>query len=226
MLIQIAIDGPSGAGKSTMAKIVASQKGFLYLDTGAMYRAFGLYAILQGVDFNGSDKYEDKLISLLDNFNLDIKYVDNEQQVFVNGKNVNKMIRTPDVSLAASKVAVVPEVRIKMVEIQRDIAERNNVVMDGRDIGTYVLPNANVKIFLTASAEARATRRFDELKLKGNNEVTYEEVLNDMKFRDQNDSTRAFAPLKKADDAVLLDTTFLDISQSVQKIKELIDEKL
>jgi len=226
MLIQIAIDGPSGAGKSTMAKIVAKEKGFLYLDTGAMYRSFGLYAILQGVNFNGTEDYSEKLISLLDKFNLDIKYVDNEQQVFVNGKNVNKMIRTPDVSLAASKVAVVPAVRIKMVEIQREIAQKNNVVMDGRDIGTYVLPNANVKIFLTASAEARATRRFDELKQKGNTDVTYDEVLNDMKFRDQNDSSRSFAPLKQAEDAILLDTTYLDIAQSVQKIKELIDEKL
>lgn len=228
MSVQIAIDGPSGAGKSTIAKIIAKEKGFLYLDTGAMYRAFGLYAIRQGVNFEIWDENRDgsELVDLLEHFCLDIIYEDGVQQVVVNGENVGDLIRTPEVSLAASKVAVIPEVRVKLVEIQRTIADRNNVVMDGRDIGSYVLPNATVKIFLTADVEDRAQRRFLELQEKGISDVSFVDVLADMRFRDHNDSSRAFAPLRCADDAVKVDTTGCALDQAVDKIRKVIDTKL
>ena len=228
MSVQIAIDGPSGAGKSTIAKIIAREKGFLYLDTGAMYRAFGLYAIRRGVDFENWEEDRDgsRLESLLDDFHLDIVYKDGVQQVIVNGENVSDLIRTPEVSLAASKVAVIPAVRVKLVEIQRSVADRNDVVMDGRDIGSYVLPDATVKIFLTADVEDRARRRFLELQEKGDLTVAFEDVLADMKFRDHNDSTRAFAPLKCAKDAIQVDTTGCELEQAVCKIRKVIDTKL
>lgn len=222
----IAIDGPSGAGKSTLAKKVAKKLGYIYLDTGAMYRAFGLYCIENGVDFSADDSENQKKIEdLTENFSLDVIYEKENQQVYVNGINVTSFIRTPEVSIAASKVAVVPKVRLKLVEIQRQIAEKNDVVMDGRDIGSYVLPNAAVKVFLTASAEIRAKRRFDELREKGNLEVTYEEVLIDMKFRDTNDSSRAFAPLMKVEDAVLLDTSEMTEDESEQALINIIENK-
>ena len=228
MSVQIAIDGPSGAGKSTIAKLIAREKGFLYLDTGAMYRAFGLYAIRKGIVFENWERERDgsALTSLLKDFRLTVLYEDGVQQVVVNGENVNDAIRTPEVSLAASKVAVVPEVRLKLVEIQREIAASNNVVMDGRDIGSYVLPNAAIKIFLTADVEDRARRRFLELKEKGSTDVAFADVLADMKFRDHNDSTRAFAPLRRAEDAILVDTTGCELEEAVSKIKKVIDEKL
>lgn len=227
MSIQIAIDGPSGAGKSTMAKMLAKEKGYIYLDTGAMYRSFGLYAIERGIDFeiwNSEDS--NRLVEIIGDFTLDIVYIDESQHVIVNGEDVTGLIRTPAVSLAASKVAAVPEVRLKLVEIQRQIAGNSNVVMDGRDIGSYVLPDATVKIFLTADAEDRARRRFLELQEKNDSSVTFEEVLADMKFRDQNDSTRAFSPLTCAEDAIRLDTTGCTLEEAVAKIKKVVDERI
>lgn len=223
----IAIDGPSGAGKSTLAKKVAHKFGYIYLDTGAMYRAFGLFAIENGVDFSKPDsEIKEKLEILTENFSLNVVYENGSQQVYSNGTNVTGLIRTPEVSIAASKVAVVPKVRIKLVEIQREIASKNAVVMDGRDIGSYVLPNASVKVFLTASAEVRAQRRFIELQAKGHTDVTYDEVLNDMKFRDANDSSRAFAPLKQAEDAVLLDTSDMTEVESEEALISIIKSKI
>ena len=223
----IAIDGPSGAGKSTLAKKIAKKLGYIYLDTGAMYRAFGLFAIENGVDFSKPDsEIKEKLEELTEAFSLDVVYEGDNQQVIANGRNVTGMIRTPEVSIAASKVGVVPKVRLKLVELQRKIASRSDVVMDGRDIGSYVLPDAAVKVFVTASVEVRAQRRFIELKAKGNEAVTYEEVLADMKFRDANDSSRAFAPLKQAEDAVLLDTSDLDEAQSENALIDIIKGKI
>ena len=228
MSVQIANDGPSGAGKSTIAKILAGERDFIYLDTGAMYRAFGLYAIKNGLDFVSWDADRDfgLLRGLLDRFTLEIEYRDGSQYVIVNGEDFTSQIRSPEVSLAASKVAVVPEVRRKLVEIQRRIAAKNDVVMDGRDIGSYVLPNATVKIFLTASPEDRARRRFSELREKGDEEVQYDQVLEDMRFRDQNDSTRAFAPLVCAPDAVRVDTTGCSLEEAVAKLRKIVEERL
>lgn len=227
MSIQIAIDGPSGAGKSTMAKMLAREKGYIYLDTGAMYRSFGLYAIERGIDFETwNSENSNRLVEIIGDFTLDIVYIDESQHVIVNGEDVTGLIRTPPVSLAASKVAAVPEVRLKLVEIQRQIAGNSNVVMDGRDIGSYVLPDATVKIFLTADAEDRARRRFLELQEKNDSSVTFEEVLADMKFRDQNDSTRAFSPLTCAEDAIRLDTTGCTLEEAVAKIKKVVDERI
>lgn len=223
----IAIDGPSGAGKSTLAKKIAKKFGYIYLDTGAMYRAFGLFAIENGVDFTLPVEDNKKILeALTDDFTLDVIYEDGNQQVYANGKNVTGLIRTPEVSIAASKVAVIPKVRLKLVEIQRNIASKNNVVMDGRDIGSYVLPDAAVKVFLTASVEVRAQRRYEELREKGNMQVTYNEVLSDMKFRDANDSSREFAPLKQAADAVLLDTSDMTEAESETALIEIVNGKI
>lgn len=222
MSVQIAIDGPAGAGKSTIAKIISKDLGFLYLDTGAMYRSFGLFALNKGVDCSNAKA----LISILDNFNLDIVYENGVQQLVVNNENVTSSIRTPEVSLAASLVAVVPAVRLKLVELQRKIAEVNSVVMDGRDIGSYVLPNANIKIFLTATVDDRAMRRLLEMQEKGDTSVTFESVKKDMEFRDNNDSSRAFAPLIKADDAIEVNTTGFDLDQSIGIIKSIVEKRL
>jgi cytidylate kinase len=225
----IALDGPSGAGKSTIAKTIAKEMNFLYLDTGAMYRAFGLFAIRNGVDFSGSwsDKgNDDKLISLLGSFDLDVRYVDGVQRVFVCGEDYTDFIRTNEVSKAASAVAVVSAVRLKMVELQRKIASGNDVVMDGRDIGTYVLPNATVKVFVTASPIARARRRYKELIDKGDVSHTFEQVYNDMIERDKNDSSRSFAPLTRADDATLLDTTDLNLEESIDAVRTIVKNRL
>ena len=222
----IAIDGPSGAGKSTLARKTAQKLGYLYLDTGAMYRAFGLYAIRRGIDFSLPDAENTEKIKLLaETFSIGISYEQGAQQVFVAGENVTALIRTPEVSLAASKVAVVPEVRLRLVALQRKIAAEHNVVMDGRDIGSYVLKDAGVKIFLTASAEVRAGRRLKELREKGNRKITFEEVLRDLQFRDENDSSRAFAPLVRAEDAVLLDTSALSEAESEEALLAIIRNK-
>ena len=225
----IAIDGPSGAGKSTIAKAIARDMKYLYLDTGAMYRAFGLYAIKNGVDFSGewsTKRNEKRLIALLTDFDLDVRYVDGVQRVFVGGEDYTDYIRTNEVSKAASAVAVVSAVRLKMVELQRRIAAGANMVMDGRDIGTYVLPNAAVKVFVTASPLARAKRRFKELQEKGDNSHTFEQVYSDMIERDKNDSSRAFAPLSRADDAALLDTTDLNLEESIAAVQNIVLSKL
>lgn len=219
-MINIAIDGPSGAGKSTIAKSIAARKKITYLDTGAMYRAVGLKVYL-----TNSDMYDKNQLShILDNLDLDIKYVNGEQKVFLDGKDVSKDIREHHISKLASDVSAIPACRLKLVELQRRIAEKSDCLLDGRDIGTYVLPDANVKIFLTASPEVRATRRYKELLSKGQ-KVEYDKVLSDINERDKNDSSRAFAPLKKADDAVEIDSSDMTIEQVIAVIDEILSQK-
>lgn len=220
--ISIAIDGPAGAGKSTIAKEIAKRLGFVYVDTGAMYRAVALYAIQHGVDTKNSDGM---LVKILDQIEIDISFIDGLQHIFLNGRDVSEQIRKPEVSIGSSNVAVVPEVRIKLVELQRRLAEKENVIMDGRDIGTYVLPNADIKIFLTASVQERAKRRYDE-QIKKGIACSLEEVEKDIEYRDRNDSSRAFAPLKKAEDAVLIDTTGNTLEKSISIVLDFIKERL
>lgn len=219
--IRIAIDGPAGAGKSTIAKDIAKTLGVVYLDTGAMYRAVAYEANKNKIDVAKTDE----IAHLMQGLQLEIKYKDGEQSIFVNGEDVTGKIRTPEVTKCSSVVAAIPEVRLKLVEIQRQIADKQSVVMDGRDIGTYVLPNAEVKIFLTASVEERARRRSEDLIQKGIN-MPFAEILKDIAERDHNDSTRAFAPLKKAEDAVEIDTTSMTISEVVQKVVELAGKRM
>ena len=205
----IALDGPSGAGKSTVAKALAKRLDIIYLDTGAMYRSLACVAVKHGIDVND----EAAVKPMLDN--LDMKIITGDsQQIIVNGENVTPFIREHYVSKAASDISALPSVRIKLVELQREIAKNDCVVLDGRDIGTYVLPDAKYKFFITATPEVRAKRRFDELKAKGD-APSYEKVLEDIKVRDYNDSHRAFAPLKQADDAVLVDTTNMSIDEVI-----------
>ncbi|MBN2853498.1 MAG: (d)CMP kinase [Clostridia bacterium] len=220
MTFQIAIDGPAGSGKSTMAKILSRKLNAIYLDTGAMYRTVGLKAVQSGID----TKDEKALADMMKNIDITIAFENEEQVIYLDGVNVNGNIRTAEISVAASNVAVFPVVRHKMVEMQRKIASCNNVVMDGRDIGTFVLQQANFKFFLTADAEERAKRRCLEMKEK-KMDADYKSILEDIKYRDNNDSSRAFAPLKKADDAILIDTTFLNIDQVINKMMEYIDGK-
>lgn len=212
--VNIAIDGPAGAGKSTIAKIISKTLGITYLDTGAMYRTVALKAIKEGIDTGDKEK----LSQLVKDIDIKICYSGNEQHVYLDGRDVSSEIRTPEVSRGASDVAVVPDVRIRMVEIQREIAAQNSVVMDGRDIGTYVLPNAELKVFLTASVAERAQRRYKEQLEKGITDMTLEDVQKDIEYRDKNDSSRDFAPLSKADDAIEVDTTDLTIEGVAQKI--------
>ncbi len=215
--MQIAIDGPSGAGKSTIAKAVAKKLGYIYVDTGALYRSIGWAALMRGLDYHD----ESMIAPMLLDISVDLVYENGTQKVLLNGEDVSTQIRLPESSMAASGVSALPCVRAFLLEAQRSIAEKNNVIMDGRDIGTVVLPNATVKIFLTASAEKRAIRRFAELKDK-NIETTYEEVLADMKQRDYNDSHRAIAPLKPAEDALFVDTSDLDLEQSIEAVYQAI----
>lgn len=216
--INIAIDGPAGAGKSTIAKRIADVLGILYIDTGAMYRAIALRAI--NYSFDTKDK--DKVLSILQDIDIDIIHENKEQHVILDGKDVNMEIRTPEISIGASNVAVIPEVRLKLVQIQRKIAIENDVVMDGRDIGSFVLPNANLKIFLSASVDERSNRRLKELKEKSINDISFDDVKNDIITRDKNDSSRNFAPLVKAVDAIELDTTEMTVDEVVKKIISLI----
>ena len=214
----IAIDGPAGAGKSTMAKRVAKELGYVYVDTGAIYRTVGYHMSLMGI----GPKDTDGIRRCIDDVSIDIRYADDGMQhMILNGVDVTDRIRTPEMSAMASGVAAQPCVREFLLDMQRDFAKTHNIVMDGRDIGTVVLPDADVKIYLTASAEVRAKRRYDELIAKGE-DVRYEDVLEDMKKRDWQDMHRDIAPLKKADDAVELDTSYLDIEQSVAAMKEII----
>lgn len=219
MIINCAIDGPSGAGKSTIAKAVAKRLGYVYVDTGAMYRAIGLYAVRAGAD----TKNRDLIVPLLASISVELKYVEGSQRVILNGEDVSEDIRTPEISMAASDVSAIPEVRSFLLELQRSIARKNSIIMDGRDIGTVILPNADVKVFMTASAEERADRRFKELKEKGQ-DVKYEDILRDINQRDYNDTHRAVSPLKKADDAVEIDTTGMSIDEVADRIEELIDQ--
>ncbi len=215
MTVQVALDGPAGAGKSTIAKRVAKDLGFIYIDTGAMYRAVALKAIKSGIT-PSDEKEVEKMLPILD---IDIRHQDGVQKVFLDGEDVSEKIRTPEVSVAASDISAIPKVRLKMVDMQRDLAGSHNVIMDGRDIGTYVLPNAKIKIFLTASTEKRAERRYKELLEKGTS-TTFEEVKKDMEYRDKNDSTRAFAPLKVADGAKVIDTSDLNLEESINTVIE------
>lgn len=215
--IAVAIDGPSGAGKSTIAKTAAKTLGFIYVDTGALYRTIGLAVFRKNFDA----LIPDEVISVLPEINIKLKYIDGAQRVYLNDEDVSELIRTPEISLFASRVSVIPEVREFLLDMQRDIANKNNVIMDGRDIGTVILPNAKVKIFLTASDEKRAERRYLELCGKGI-ETTPQEVLNDMRKRDEKDSSRSLAPLKKADDAILLNTSELDLQQSINAVINII----
>ncbi len=221
MSFNIAIDGPGGAGKSTISKRVAKELGILYVDTGALYRAIGLYFYKNNISLDNTDN----IVNELDNISIKLGYQDGEQQVYLNGENVSNEIRVHIISEYASKVSAITEVRSFLLNMQRDIAKVNNTIMDGRDIGTVVLPNANLKIFLTASAEVRAKRRYDELVEKGQN-VDFETILKDIVDRDFRDSNRDIAPLKVADDAIVVDTSNYDFEQSVQAILNLIRERM
>lgn len=219
--INIAIDGPAGAGKSTIAKAAAKALGFIYVDTGALYRAVAYFMLSRRIDVNK----EDKVASYLCDVVPELKYIDGVQHVFLNGEDVSDKIRTPEVSMGASAVSAIPRVRDFLFDLQKKIAAENNVVMDGRDIGTVVLPNADVKIYLTASAEERARRRHKELTEKGEN-VSFEEVLADVNKRDYNDMHREVAPLKQAEDAILCDTTNVDLQGAIDMLINIINEKL
>ncbi len=217
-MISIAIDGPSGAGKSTIAKAISKKLGFIYVDTGALYRSIGLYVLNEGKDT--SDR--EIVTSMLKNINVEIRYVDSVQHVYLNGEDVSDAIRKPPVSMAASNVSAHPEVRDFLLSLQRKFAKENNVIMDGRDIGTVVLPDADIKIFLTATPEERAKRRYEELLEKGEN-VKFDELLEEIKQRDYNDSHRATAPLKQADDAILVDTTGCTLEKAIEKLEAVIN---
>jgi len=219
--INIAIDGPAGAGKSTIAKALAKSRNMVYVDTGAMYRAIGLYCSRKGIA--GDD--EAAVVNELDNINVSLAYENGEQVVYLNGENVNGFIRTPEAGNMASAVSVFPMVRSKMVELQQGLAATTSVVMDGRDIGTVVLPNAEVKIYLTASSAVRAKRRYDELVAKGMecNLDTLQKVIEERDYRDMNRET---SPLRQAEDAVLLDTSDLNIEEVVAAMQKIVAEKI
>lgn len=213
----IAIDGPAGAGKSTIAKKVAEKLGIVYVDTGALYRVVGLYMLKKKINVNDSNKVVDEL----KNCKISIDYVDGVQKVFLCGEDVTDLIRTDDVSMAASTVSGIFKVREFLLDLQRDIGKRQDIIMDGRDIGTVVLPDASVKIFLTASINLRAKRRYDQLIASGE-KVFFENVLSDMKKRDFQDINRKISPLKQADDAVLLDTSNLSLEESIESVLKIV----
>ena len=219
--ISVAIDGPSGAGKSTIARRIAKDFGFIYVDTGAIYRTVGLAVARREL----SPKEKDAVVSLLPDIRVTLGYgADGVQHMYLDGEDVSAHIRTPEISMFASAVSAYPEVRAYLMEMQRSLARENDVVMDGRDIGTVVLPRAGLKIFLTASSEERARRRFEELCAKGQ-DVEYATVLRELIERDENDSNRAAAPLRAADDALRLDTSAMDFEQSCQAVSRLIRER-
>ncbi len=220
-MISVAIDGPSGAGKSSIARRVAARLGYTYVDTGALYRAIGLFAHRNGID----DTDEAALAPRLGEIKVELFYRDGKQHVVLNGEDVSEDIRKPEMSMAASNVSALPAVRAFLLDLQRQMARDYNVIMDGRDIGTVVLPQADVKIFLTASAEDRAMRRYKEFLGRGEN-ISYEEVLEDINRRDYNDSHREIAPLRPAEDAILLDTTGNTLEQSLDLVERTIRERL
>ena len=220
-MIAVAIDGPAGAGKSTIARRAAKEIGFIYVDTGALYRTIGLFMLEHGVEV----KSQAAVCEQLKNVEVSLAFQNDEQRVILCGKDVSDEIRTAEVSMAASVVSAIPKVREYLFDLQKNIAATNNVIMDGRDIGTVVLPDAKIKIFLTASPEERAKRRCNEMLTKGM-KAEYDEVLADIKTRDYNDSHRAIAPLVPAKDAVLVDTTDIDLEQSIAKLTQIIKERL
>lgn len=216
--INIAIDGPAGAGKSTIAKMVSKELGYIYVDTGALYRTIALY-------ITENDIADEDIEASLEKADVSLKFIDGAQRVFLGDRDVSDLIRTPEVSMAASRTSAIPAVRAYLFETQQKIARENSVIMDGRDIGTVVLPNADVKIFLTASAEERANRRYKELSEKPDC-PTYQEILDDIIKRDYQDMHRETAPLKQAEDAVLVDTTELNLEESAAAIVKIINEKI
>lgn len=220
-MISIALDGPAGAGKSTVAKGVAKELGFIYVDTGALYRTVGLHFLRKGIDTALECDIENELKEI----SVDIKFVGNEQRVFLCGEDVSEKIRTPEASMMASAVSAKPAVRAFLLEMQRKLARENDVIMDGRDIGTVVLPNATLKFFVTASAEERANRRYKELIEKGM-KVEYKDVYDDIVIRDYNDSHREIAPLKPAEDSIMFDTTGNTLEESIELLKKAITEGL
>ncbi len=220
-MINIAIDGPAGAGKSTIAKTASKELGYIYVDTGALYRTVGLNALRLGKD----TKSEAEVVPTLENLQVSLRFVDGEQRVFLGDEDVSTAIRQNEVSMAASNVSAIPKVREFLFDLQRDIAKKNNCIMDGRDIGTVVLPDAQIKIYLTASAEARADRRYKELVEKGQ-DVNYDDILKEIELRDYQDIHREIAPLKKADDAVLVDTTKLTLEESIDHMLSVIRERI
>ena len=220
-MISIAIDGPSGAGKSTISRKAAEKFGFIYVDTGAIYRTIGLATKIRGVSLDDTAA----VIELLPTLEIELKYNDaGEQHMYLDGNDVSRDIRLPEVSMLASRVSAIPEVRAFLVDMQRGMAEKYDVIMDGRDIGTVILPNADLKIFLTADVRDRARRRYEELHAKGM-EKPFDEVLAEMEKRDEQDTQRAAAPLKAADDAVLLDTSGNTLEESIDEVCRLISEK-
>ena len=220
-MISIAIDGPSGAGKSTISRKAAEKFGFIYVDTGAIYRTIGLATKIRGVSLDDTTA----VVALLPTLEIELKYNDaGEQHMYLDGNDVSRDIRLPEVSMLASKVSAIPAVREFLVDMQRGMAEKYDVIMDGRDIGTVILPNADLKIFLTADVRDRARRRYEELHAKGM-EKPFDEVLAEMEKRDEQDTQRAAAPLKAADDAVLLDTSGNTLEESIDEVCRLISEK-
>ena len=219
-MINVAIDGPAGAGKSTVAKAAAKELGYIYVDTGALYRTIALNAVRNGVIDD-----TDKIIKMLDNTVVELKHIDGVQAVYLNGEDVSALIRTPEISMGASKVSAIPKVREFLLELQRDIARKNNVIMDGRDIATVVLPNADVKIFLFASPECRAQRRYKELIEKGE-QLKYEDVLADVNQRDYQDSHREIAPLRPSEDSVMCDTSELNLEESIEAVVNIVKEDI
>lgn len=221
-MISIAIDGPSGAGKSTISRKAAEKFGFIYVDTGAIYRTIGLATKIRGVSLDDTAA----VVALLPTLEIELKYNDaGEQHMYLDGNDVSRDIRLPEVSMLASKVSAIPAVREFLVDMQRGMAEKYDVIMDGRDIGTVILPNADLKIFLTADVRDRARRRYEELRAKGM-EKPFDEVLAEMEKRDEQDTQRAAAPLKDADDAVLLDTSGNTLEESIDEVCRLISEKM
>ena len=220
-MFKIAIDGPSGSGKSTLAKRLSAHLGFVYVDTWALYRAIGLYIYRAGLDPHS----DEEVGAQLKNISVGIKYIDGEQKTLLNGEDVSREIRLPDISMYASAVSAIPSVRSFLLGTQKDIIKSNNVIMDGRDIGTVIMPDADVKIFLISNNETRAMRRCEELLAKGV-QTTYEEVLADLEKRDANDSSRAVAPLVPADDAVFLDNSALEPDQTFARALEIIGERI
>lgn len=216
--INIAIDGPAGAGKSTIAKMVSAEMGYIYVDTGALYRTIALYL----TENNIADEDIEKS---LENADVSLKFIDGAQRVYLGDRDVTGLIRTPEISMSASRTSAIPAVREHLFELQQKIARENNIIMDGRDIGTVVLPNADVKIYLTATPEERANRRYKELSEKPDC-PTYDDILKDIIQRDYQDMNRKTAPLKQADDAVLVDSTELTLEQAAARITEIIKEKI